>query len=292
MATYIIGDIQGCYDSLIKLLDTLNYDTTSDYLWFCGDLINRGPKSLAVLELIKELDLNYNAANTVLGNHDIHLLSCYFNENHLNKYDNFADILSASDSKDLIYYLLTKPLGFYDKQLNYCVVHAGINPNWSIEQAISLSLEYQKYTNNLLTNNINNNNNKDIYNFFNNIYGDTPDQWSDTLAGIDRYRIIINSFTRMRCVDIDNKLLLDYKRHPNQAPKGYIPWYEKIKNPNNTKIFFGHWAAHQGDLQHKNIFALDTGCVYGGKLTAYCIENNTKYSIDSVEVAGAKFKNE
>lgn len=281
MNTYIIGDVQGCYSNLQKLLEKIKFNPDRDFVWFCGDLINRGPDNLRTLQLIYELDNKYQAANTVLGNHDLHLISCYFNKKFITKSDNFLDILNDRQAEQYIYYLLTKPLFYYNQKQNYCLAHAGINPDWDLDLCQKLNQEYCDFIHNLTPEH----NTSKLKDFFDSLYGNYPDKWQDDLSHYDRYRIIINSFTRMRFLDKNHRLLLDYKGGIPSAPKEYIPWFatdnHKLisKQHPTLKIFFGHWAALHGDTKQDNIIGLDTGCVYGGELTAYHVDTNTKIAI-------------
>ena len=257
MATYAIGDLQGCYDSLLRLLDKLNFNESKDTLWFAGDLVNRGPDSLSTLRFVKSLSDN---AITVLGNHDLHLLAIAA-KHKKTKDSGLKEILNADDADDLLNWLRKQPLLHHDPQLNFTMVHAGIYPDWDLQDA-------QKYANELeavLRSD-------DYLDFIFNMYGNLPDKWDDELKGWERLRIICNIFTRMRYCENDGTL--NFKSHgaPGTHPENTVSWFEvpNRKVMENT-ILFGHWST-LGIINKKNIYALDTGCVWGGKLTALRID--------------------
>lgn len=269
MATYAIGDIQGCYDSLMALLDKIDYDDNRDTLWFAGDLVNRGPKSLKTLRFIKGLG---DKAISVLGNHDLHLLALYFNENNPRKSDTLEATLNANDSEELMHWLRCLPLVHHDESLNALMVHAGIPPNWSAKKALKRSLEVEEFIQS-----------PDFREFFEVMYGNSPDQWNKSLAGMDRLRAIVNYFTRMRFCTQQGQLDLLTKEGLNKKPAGFSPWFELERKAADTRIFFGHWAALEGKTDTRNVFALDTGCVWGGKLSAMRLEDETWFRISSQE---------
>lgn len=254
MAVYAIGDIQGCYDELRALLDKLKFNTDTDQLWLCGDLVNRGPKSLQSLRFIKSIE---HAVIAVLGNHDLHLLAIA--EGVARTRDpGLVELLQAPDAGELLDWLRQRPLLHYDAGLNYCMVHAGIYPRWTLARAQQYAAELEK----VLRGN-------DYHEFLNHMYGDQPALWSEQLGGWERIRFICNSFTRMRFCKIDGSLELNAKGTPEQPPAGCHPWYQ---NPQRqaieTTILFGHWST-LGLHQEGNVHSLDTGCVWGGQLTAY-----------------------
>lgn len=270
MTTYAIGDIQGCFDELQQLLRLIKFDQTNDRLWFVGDLVNRGAKSLEVLRFVKQL----GNAVVVLGNHDLYLLSLFHNKNPLQKAHNLQPVLEAHDSQELIDWLRCLPLLYHEQKPDYVLVHAGIYPKWTLKEAKQCAKEVE----NVLRSD-------DYINFLEKMYGNQPDIWDEKLTGIKRLRFIINCFSRMRYCDKDGKLDLEATYPPIMAPPGYIPWFafpeRKIKN----KIIFGHWASLQGEAKTENIFALDTGCVWGGSLTAMRLEDGEKFSISCVKHA-------
>lgn len=259
MPTYAIGDIQGCFDELQDLLRLISFDKEKDQLWFVGDLVNRGPKSLEILRLVKDLP----NAITVLGNHDLHLLSIFNQIDPIAINHTLQNILHAPDCDELINWLRKRPLLYHDEKLDFVLVHAGIYPNWTLAQAKTHAHEAE----NILQS-------KNYTDFLEHMYGNEPNIWSENLNRIARFRFIINCFTRMRFSDKNGKLDLVETRGPQKAPVGFMPWF-KVPNRKTKaqKIIFGHWAALAGKTGTKNVYALDTGCVWGGSLTAICLEN-------------------
>ena len=269
MATYAIGDVQGCYDSLMALLEKIDYDDNQDTLWFAGDLVNRGPKSLKTLRFIKGLG---DKAISVLGNHDLHLLALYYNENNPKKSDTLKSTLKAKDSEELMHWLRYQPLVHHDESLNALMVHAGIPLKWGAKKALKRSLEVESFIQSA-----------DFREFFNVMYGNSPDKWDKSLVGMDRLRIIVNYFTRMRFCTQGGQLDLLSKEGLNKKPKGYSPWFELERKAAKKRIFFGHWAALEGKTNADNVFALDTGCVWGGKLSAIRVEDEAWFRVAAQE---------
>ncbi|MFT5706217.1 MAG: bis(5'-nucleosyl)-tetraphosphatase (symmetrical) [Oceanospirillaceae bacterium] len=270
MATYAIGDVQGCYHELLALLQQCNYQA-GDQLWFVGDLVNRGPDSLETLRFIKNLG---NSAKIVLGNHDLHLLAIYFAGARLKNSDTLQDILKATDCDDLMWWLKSQPLLHHDTNLNAVMIHAGIPANWSLKQAISRASEVSMA---LQGNN--------FVEYFQKMYGNTPNQWHDSLEGIDRLRCITNYLTRMRFCNHDHSLEMNQKGDVGSQSKELLPWFDL--HPNNQLqplILFGHWASLMGKTTRDHIIALDTGCVWGDRMTAICIETRLVYSTPSLLV--------
>ena len=269
MATYAIGDIQGCYDSLMALLEKIDYDDNKDTLWFAGDLVNRGPKSLKTLRFIKGLG---DKAVSVLGNHDLHLLALYFNENNPRKSDTLEATLNAYDSEELMHWLRCLPLVHHDENLNALMVHAGIPPNWGASKAVKRSLEVEAFIQS-----------PDFREFFQVMYGNHPDQWKSSLKGMDRLRAIVNYFTRMRFCTQQGQLDLLSKEGLSKKPQGFSPWFELERKAVDTRIFFGHWAALEGKADGENVFALDTGCVWGGELSSIRLEDEAWFRVPAQE---------
>ena len=260
MAVYAIGDVQGCYTELQELLKKLNFKLDKDTLWFAGDIVNRGPHSLETIRFIKSLGAN---AITVLGNHDLHLLAVANGRGKQGKKDTFKDILQADDRDELLDWLQHRPLMHYDPDHNLCLVHAGIHPAWSITDALSYATEVEA----MLQSN-------KSHEFFHHMYGDKPPKWSNKLKGWDRLRFITNVFTRMRYCDEKGRLTLREKGAPHKQPPGIIPWF-KVKNRKtaDTGIIFGHWSTLKNP-QMAHLYPLDTGCLWGGELTAIRINGN------------------
>lgn len=261
MSTYAIGDVQGCYEPLLKLLDKINY-SDNDTLWFTGDLVNRGPDSLQVLRFIKNLP----AKQVVLGNHDLHLLALAHSKHPGWKEDTLHSILQAEDRDELIHWLLHLPLLHYDETLGFIMVHAGLSPNWDLATAKRLAREVETVLQS-----------PKAPEFFNAMYGDQPDQWSETLKGYDRLRCITNYLTRARLCHADGRLELKSKGKIDANVQHLIPWF-KLPRQINAKIIFGHWAALGGETYTPNVYALDTGCVWGFCLTAMRLEDGKKFS--------------
>ena len=257
MATYAIGDLQGCYDSLLKLLEKINFDKTKDTLWFAGDLINRGPDSLSTLRFVKSLG---DSAITVLGNHDLHLLAIAAGVKTTRSPD-MQRILNASDRDELLSWLSTRPLLHHDSKLNYTITHAGIYPLWTLAQAKSYASELED----ILRNNLDE--------FLNSMYGNKPDKWDESLTDFERLRFICNCFTRMRFCSEDGVLDFSSNGAPGTIPEDTSPWFDvSERKTKQDKILFGHWST-LGKVRKENIYPLDTGCVWGGELTALQIDS-------------------
>lgn len=265
MSTYVIGDLQGCLTPLVQLLEQIQYRPEQDKLWFAGDLINRGHESLETLRFIKSLGDN---ATVILGNHDLHLLAVSHGFGTLKRGDTLTEILSARDRDELMDWLRQQPLCHYDKTLNTVMTHAGIPPCWSLEDTLTFAKEVETKLKS-----------DTVDEFFAAMYGNTPNQWDNTLTGLDRLRAITNYLTRMRFCDKNSKLDLKSKEGINTASKGYAPWFNyPTKLPEDCHIVFGHWAALEGKTQQDRIHALDTGCVWGGSLTALRLEDRQRFS--------------
>lgn len=255
MAVYAIGDIQGCYDPLRRLLDELRFDPARDTLWLTGDLVNRGPKSLKTLRFVRSLE---QAAITVLGNHDLHLLALEAGAVRTGKrFDSLSNLLRASDAAELCAWLRQQPLAHYDRKLGSLLVHAGTHPRWSVKKTLARAAEVEAALQG------------DSYaTTLGKMYGNLPNKWSGKLSGNKRLRFIINCLTRMRMLTADEHLDLSFSGSPWRARKGLIPWYA-APDPawSGTRIVFGHWSA-LGLIVLPEIVSLDTGCVWGRELTA------------------------
>ena len=267
MATYAVGDIQGCYDELRALLDRIGFDPISDKLWLVGDLVNRGPESLSVLRYVKALG---EQAVTVLGNHDLHLLALAAGNDRYAGKSNLDAILAAPDRDDILHWLRHRPLMHIDEQKRFAMIHAGLPPQWDLAQAracaaeVEVELQGPGHTE-----------------FLHAMYGNEPDGWSADLSGTERLRFITNCFTRLRYCDLEGKLLLNEKAVPGNQPEHAIPWYKVPGRATRDKrIVFGHWST-LGYVAEHNVWGLDSGCLWGGKLTAVRIrrKNPSRYSI-------------
>jgi len=257
MPTYAIGDVQGCFDELKRLLVRVGFAQT-DRLWFVGDLVNRGPKSLEVLRFVKGLG---ERAIAVLGNHDLHLVTQHEGFERPRKDDTFADVLQAADARELVDWLRTRPLMHVEG--GYAMVHAGLLPQWSISKAFTLGKEVEAALAG-----------PDYREFLGNMYGSQPDQWSGSLAGWDRLRVIVNAMTRLRFVTPEGKM--DFRAKGSTPPPGHVPWFEARQD--RKTIVCGHWSA-LGLKTAKKLAALDSGCVWGGKLTALRLEDRALFQV-------------
>jgi bis(5'-nucleosyl)-tetraphosphatase (symmetrical) len=272
MTTYAIGDLQGCYDDLMHLLENLHFESASDTLWFVGDLVNRGPKSLDTLRFVRDLS---DAAITVLGNHDLHLLALEAGKRPPKKKDTLHEIFDAPDCDELLHWLRHRPLIHYDRDRQQVLVHAGLPPQWKAKKAVQYAAEVETI--------LRSDQHREL---FHNMYGDEPTMWDRELAGWPRIRFIINALTRMRYCSPDGRLNLNEKLQPGTQPKGLIPWFEvPERRSKNKEIIFGHWST-LGLVKRKGIIALDTGCVWGGRLTAVNLDDPQR-SIYSCDCAGA-----
>src|SRR5918992_1369910 len=259
MATYAIGDVQGCYDELGQLLEKVSFNPKQDRAWFVGDLVNRGPKSLEVLRFVRDLGAR---AVVVLGNHDLHLVAQHEGFERPRKDDTFHDVLAAPDRRELVDWLRTRPLMHVEG--GYAMVHAGLLPQWSIDKANTLGGEVAAA---LAA--------PDYREFLKNMYGSKPDRWDDALTGWDRLRVIVNAMTRMRFCDRQGRMNLEGKG--TQPPGGYLRWYEaRSKDP--QPIIFGHWS-QLGLVCEPGVVGLDTGCVWGGALSALQLEDRALYQV-------------
>ena len=254
MALYAIGDIQGCDSELGALLKTLKFSADRDRLWFVGDLVNRGPESLQVLRRIRSLG---EAATVTLGNHDLHLLAVAFGVARSRSDDTLDDILAAPERDAILEWLLSRPLLHEDRSLNLCLLHAGLAPQWDMPAARSCAREFERALQ------------QQPKRVFEQMYGDEPDRWDESLSGSGRLRFIVNCFTRLRFVDANGRLALRAKGSPKKAQtKSLIPWFEAAgARWHGPRVVFGHWST-LGFFSNADVTSLDTGCVWGGKLTA------------------------
>jgi bis(5'-nucleosyl)-tetraphosphatase (symmetrical) len=270
MATLAIGDIQGCYDQLMRLLESARYDERRDVLWFVGDLVNRGPQSLATVRFVRGLG---ERAVTVLGNHDLNLLAVAEGIRKPHRGDTNGDILAAPDRDDLMAWLRRQKLLHVEN--GYAMVHAGLLPQWTISQAAALAREVEAALRA-----------PGYRQFLRDMYGNEPARWRDDLAGTERLRIVVNAMARMRLTSADGALELNYKMGLDRVPKGYLPWYDAPQRASRgITILFGHWASH-GVLVREDVVCLDSGCVWGRALSALRLEDRRLFSCDCPEMAG------
>lgn len=266
MSHYAIGDIQGCYDALQRLLTHVHFDPAHDQLWLVGDVVNRGPQSLEVLRFLRELGPR---ATMVLGNHDFHLICVFYGHQSLKDSDTLGPVLQAPDAAKLVEWLCQQPLVHHDATLGFTMAHAGIPPQWTIADALMHAQEVEATLRG-----------PNRQAFLHTLYGSEPAEWQESLNGFDRLRYCVNAFTRMRFCDATGRLELKSKGSHQQAPQGCAPWF---RHPNRKaradNIVFGHWAALDGITHTPHAWATDTGCAWGKSLTALRLEDQTRHSV-------------
>jgi bis(5'-nucleosyl)-tetraphosphatase (symmetrical) len=268
VADYAIGDVQGCYDALQRLLEVVDFNEKCDRLWFVGDLVNRGPQSLAVLQWIMQLPIRPYIA---LGNHDLHLLSHIFNVSTFHNHDDtIQPILNAVCREEIGHWLRHQSILVHDEDLQVLMCHAGISPQWTLQQAkacaheLELSLKSDRFVDFLL-----------------HLYGNMPNEWQANLTGFDRLRYICNAFTRMRFCDAEGHLVLNVKGTIEHAGAGLYPWFSvPNRQAIDADIVFGHWAALRGECPIPRIHAIDTGCFWGGGLTALRLQDKCRFAVE------------
>jgi len=259
MATYAIGDLQGCYSELESLLSKIRFNPQQDQVWFVGDLVNRGPQSLATIQFVRSLG---NAAKCVLGNHDVHLIACYCGVQTCKPKSSLNQILQHEDVDNIINWLRQQPLLYTDPTLKWTMVHAGFLPQWdlSIAHDCAQQVEQQLRSNHYVD-------------FLKHVYGNEPNQWHSELDDVDRWRVSLNALTRLRLCDPQGRMDFDYKGPLGQQPEHLHAWFDITRKSENLNIVFGHWSA-LGLKNRKNLLALDTGCLWGGQLTAARIDTD------------------
>jgi len=263
MAVYAIGDLQGCFEPLERLLERIAFDRARDRLWFVGDLVNRGPDSAACLRFVKSLG---EAAVTVLGNHDLHLVCVAEGFERARRRDTLAPVLEAEDRRELVEWLRHRPLMHVEGKM--ALVHAGLLPEWTVTEARDLAAEVEaalrgpRYRQLLAR-----------------MYGDEPDRWNARLAGIDRLRVIINAMTRLRVLDEDGAMVLRFKGEPGEASDGWTPWFDMPgRRSRDHAVVCGHWSA-MGLRLRRDLLSLDSGCVWGRTLTAVRLEDRKVFEV-------------
>lgn len=271
MSTYAVGDVQGCYDQLRRLLDRMRFDPAADTLWLVGDLVNRGPQSLETLRFVRSLG---ERAVTVLGNHDLHLLVVAAGVRKPHRGDTLDAILEAHDREELLEWVRGRKL--MHTGAGYAMVHAGLLPQWSIPRASALAREVEAALQG------------DAYgDLLENMYGNEPAEWRDDLTGLDRLRVIINAMTRLRLCDTRGRMEFTHKTGLTDSPAGYLPWFSVPHRASaGTPIICGHWAA-LGLTVQRDLIALDSGCVWGRQLSGLRLEDRALHQCDCSEVAGA-----
>lgn len=265
MATYAIGDIQGCYHAFQALLKRIEFNLEADTLWLVGDIVNRGSGSLEVLRWCYRHQDNINM---VLGNHDLHAIAIAHGIRKSNRSDTLQPIFDAPDADALLTWLRHQPLMVANS--DYVMVHAGLLPQWQVSEALAYAKEVEAALQ------------SDAYvDFLANMYGNSPNVWQDELTGYDRLRAITNAMTRMRVCTHDGALDFDFKGQLGDVPKGLVPWFDLPNRASkHQQMIVGHWSA-LGLYQREHVYALDTGCLWGGQLTAMCLETKQMTQVNS-----------
>src|SRR5690625_808548 len=266
MATYIVGDIQGCLGALKRLLAKIHFNPVTDKLLVAGDVVSRGEDSLGTLRFLYQMR---ESVGGVLGNHDLHLLALASTGKTPQPHEqDLAEILDAPDSQQLLRWLQGLSMAIYFPEQEALLTHAGWPPQWRLTELLQYSSELEAVLRS---------SNADA--FFEHMYGNEPELWNEQLTGMPRLRLITNYLTRMRFVDNKGALNLKLKGKPQDAPAGYKTWFKAPHQRGKTRIIFGHWAALEGNSGTEGVEAIDTGCVWGGSLTAYCLESQKRYSV-------------
>jgi bis(5'-nucleosyl)-tetraphosphatase (symmetrical) len=269
MATYAIGDIQGSFEPFQQLLGRFRFDADRDRLWLVGDLVNRGPDSLKTLRFVRALG---ECAVCVLGNHDLHLISVAAGCARLRADDTLDEVLQAPDCDDLIDWLRHRPM--MHRQDEYALVHAGLLPDWSVDQALALAEEVEHALRAA-----------DYRQLLSSMYGNQPDRWDAQLTGFARLRVIVNAMTRMRVCSVDGRMDLRFKGEAEDAPAGMFPWFDVPgRASRDTPIVFGHWSA-LGLLLRPDAIGLDTGCLWGRRLSALRLQDRCLFQVSCAEAA-------
>lgn len=265
MTVYAVGDVQGCHEALSCVLKQVDFAADRDQLWLVGDLVNRGPASLQVLRFVRSLGAS---ARVVLGNHELHLLAVAAGVRRLRPSDTLDELLAAPDREELLDWLCQQPLLHVDREIGYSMVHAGIPPQWDLAQASAMAREAQPWLKPATLGRI--------------LGPDAsadPELWTADLSPVQRARIIVAYFTRMRVCSAEGRLESSYKGPAAGSPAGFLPWFAHPgRRTRQERIIFGHWAALQGRVDEPNVFALDTGCAWGRSLTLMRLGDERRYS--------------
>lgn len=257
---YLVGDLQGCCDPLTRLLHTIDFSPSRDHLFVLGDLVNRGPDSLGVLRKLRALGTSLTA---LLGNHDLHLLAVAHGVRKPHRSDTLDEILNAPDRQDWLDWLRQRPLAVHEH--GWLMVHAGVVPQWDAAQTVTLAREVQTMLSS-----------PDVGEFLTHMYGNAPDKWDDSLQGVPRWRCVVNSLTRMRFCTQDGLMEFGAKEGVGAAPAGFMPWFDVPgRRTANVSVAFGHWST-LGLINRDDLLSLDTGCVWGGQLTAVRVDGATR----------------
>jgi bis(5'-nucleosyl)-tetraphosphatase (symmetrical) len=264
MVTYAIGDVQGCQPRLLQLIKRAEAASKNPAWVFLGDLVNRGPQSLATLKYVRTHE---HRAKAILGNHDLHLLAAAQGIRKLHRSDTLSEILNSPERNDLLNWLRQRPLALFEN--NHLFVHAGVVPQWSAEQTLDLAHEVETVLRG-----------PDWVDFLSDMYGNLPAKWDDSLTGADRLRCIINVLTRIRFCKPDGTMEFTIKEGNDAGLPGYMPWFDvPDRKTENVTVVFGHWST-LGLMIRPNLIGLDTGCVWGGKLSAINLENRQVIQVD------------
>lgn len=264
MTTYAIGDIQGCFQNFLQLLDIIAFDPAKDKLWLVGDLVNRGPDSLAMLRWAYT---HQSSLVVTLGNHDLHTLAVAENLAPQHRSDTLKELLNAPDCAILLDWLRHQSL--IHAEHGYVMVHAGLLPQWSVKKALALGAEVETVLRSL-----------NYREFFAHMYGNQPNHWDKNLQGFDRLRLIINAMTRLRTLNSEDKMDFKFKGMLKEMPAGHYPWFDAPdRKTTDTPIICGHWSA-LGLQQRENLLALDTGCLWGGQLTALRLKDRKIFQVE------------
>mgnify|MGYP006167051605 CR=1 FL=1 len=257
---YLMGDLQGCCQALERMLQTIDFSPSRDHLFVLGDLVNRGPDSLGVLRRLRGLD---NAATCLLGNHDLHLLAVAHGVRKMHRSDTLAPILDAPDREDWLNWLRQQRLAVHAH--GWLMVHAGVVPQWDAAQTVALAGEVETMLRS-----------PEVGEFLTTMYGNEPARWDERLQGVDRWRCVVNSLTRLRFCATDGTMEFATKEGAGGAPEGYMPWFEVPgRRTQGTPVAFGHWST-LGLINRDDLLALDTGCLWGGHLTAARVDGATR----------------
>jgi len=267
MATYAIGDVQGCFAELQALLERFDFDAARDRLLFVGDLVNRGPASLAVLRFVRALG---ESACTVLGNHDLHLLATAAGVRTSRDKDTLQAVLDAPDATELVEWIAALPMTHVEA--GFAIVHAGLPPQWDVARAVELGHEVETVLRG-----------GERATFLRHMYGNQPDLWREDLQGWERLRFITNALTRLRYVDVAGRLDIEETGPPGTQAEGLVPWFEAPGRKSlGERIAFGHWSTLQLEQEldpSHGVYHLDTGCVWGGRMTALRLEDEAYFSV-------------
>jgi bis(5'-nucleosyl)-tetraphosphatase (symmetrical) len=270
VAVYAIGDVQGCFHPLERLLEEIRFDRRKDRLWFVGDLVNRGPESLRTLRFVKSLG---DACVAVLGNHDLHFICVAEGLQRSKPRDTLEALLAAPDRDELVAWMRSLPLMHAED--GFALVHAGLLPEWSVPEARLLAGEVEAWLRG-----------SDYRTLLRSMYGDFPNRWDDALSGVDRMRVVINAMTRLRVCDAEGAMVLQFKGEPGEARHDWIPWFDvDVRNSRDHVVVCGHWSA-MGLRVRDDMIALDSGCVWGRCLSAMRLEDRSLYSVPCSQPSG------